>query len=92
MPGWLGGETPEDTYNHVVGEGEFACHMTRHLPDEDMSRCRGSILFLKKMCKIPKYNIDLQRAVNAIDYKEAASDKNILLRHEFLNHHNQQKD
>lgn len=86
LKGWLGGETPEDTFNHVVGEGDFACHMTRHKKEKDMSRCKGSMLFLRKMAKMPKFNRKLADALKKIDYQEA-KESNILARNEFIKHH-----
>lgn len=85
LPGWLGGETPEATYHSVMdAEIDFACHMTRHKTDKNMSRCKGSLLFLKQSCKSPKFNTELSQCVENINRKEIS---NILLPHEFINHH-----
>ncbi len=89
LPGWLGGETPEDTFNHIVTEGDFSCHKQRHKAQENQSRCRGSILFLRKMGKLPRYNSDLAKAVMEVPFKEAFYDKNILSRNDFIKHHTQ---
>lgn len=85
LPGWLGGETLQDTYDQVMHEGPFACHMTRHKKDKDMSRCFGSLMFMRKGCKSPKYDIQLKGAVNKIEMKGT---ENILSVREFFVHHN----
>lgn len=84
IPGWLGAETAESTFHHVTNEGDFACHKTRSKPLSLMSRCKGSLLFLKKACKSPKYNEELKVALK----KEKGDTSNILLVNEFFNHHN----
>src|SRR6185369_17781581 len=56
LKGWLGGETPQSTLDFVNGEADFACHKTRHKEESAMSRCKGFLMFTRKMCKIPKYN------------------------------------
>lgn len=84
--GWLGGLTATETYHGVMTqEMDFACHKTRskRSPD-DMSRCRGSLLFLKKNCKLPRYNAELGKAVASL--KNADTDS-ILLGHDFIKHH-----
>jgi len=83
--GWLGGETVQDTFQHVNNEGDFACHMTRHKAKKEMSRCRGSLLFLKKACKMPQFNPDLAQALKTIG---SDVDKSYILSvPEFYKHH-----
>ena len=86
LKGWLGGETPQSTLDFVNGEADFACHKTRHKEESAMSRCKGFLMFTRKMCKIPKYNKDLQTAVMKIDFKSPQLDE-ILTRIEFIPHH-----
>lgn len=69
LPGWLGGETPETTYDHIMTEGDFSCHKTRHKAVKEQDRCRGSLLFLRQACKIPRYNVPLKEALMKIDWK-----------------------
>lgn len=89
LKGWLGGETAESTFEMVKHETDFACHKTRdkEKPSE-MSRCRGFLLFTRKICKIPKYNQELKEIVEKIDFK-TANNANILGLAEFFEHHNQ---
>lgn len=83
-PGWLGGETVQDTFQHVSGEGDFACHMTRQKKRAQMSRCRGSLLFMKKSGKRPQYNDGLVRIFRELGQPDTS---NILSVPEFFNHH-----
>jgi hypothetical protein len=84
--GWLGGETPESTFDFVKHEADFACHKTRNKKQQDMSRCRGFLLFTRKIGKLPHYNKELGKAVAAIDY-ETANNSNILSLPEFFEYH-----
>ena len=86
LPGWLGGETTESTLDFVRHEADFACHKTRHKPETEMSRCRGFLMFTKKICTIPKYNAELAAAVKKIDHKSKQMDE-ILGITEFVPHH-----
>lgn len=84
--GWLGGETVKDTYDQVMGEGPFACHMTRHKRARDMSRCRGSLLFMKKSCKLPKYDLKLKKELEVISHTDPHMNQ-ILSNQEFHSYH-----
>lgn len=86
LRGWLGGETVQSTLDFVNREVDFACHKTRHKKEENMSRCKGYLLFMKKQCKLPKYNKDLEKCVREIDYNEA-QESNILSVPNFIKHH-----
>lgn len=83
-PGWLGGETVQDTFAHIKGEGDFACHMTRHKRKADMSRCRGSLLFMRKSGQMPKYNAKLAKALQEVRGYDVSE---ILSVPEFFKHH-----
>lgn len=87
IKGWLGGETAQSTFDMVRHEADFACHMTRHKKVEEMSRCRGFLLFSKKISKIPKFNKELAKALEEIPFKEAIKETNILSLPEFIKHH-----
>lgn len=63
LNGWLGGLSAKETSELVLGEANFACHLTRHKKAEEMSRCKGSQIFLLNNCKMPKFNEDLIDAV-----------------------------
>lgn len=56
LKGWLGNLTAQQTYGYVLNEADFACHMTRKKPDDKMSRCKGSQIFLINHCKLPYRN------------------------------------
>lgn len=85
LPGYLGGFTPEETYQGVMThEEDFACHLTRHKPVKEMSRCRGSLLFLKKNGKMPKYNTKLAEELRKMGKPDTS---NILSNFEFMSHH-----
>ncbi len=86
LKGWLGGETPESTMEFMFHEADFACHNTRHKKLEEMSRCRGFLLFTRKAGKLPKYNKELGEIVSKIDFKTAC-ESNILSVPEFKKHH-----
>ena len=86
LKGWLGGETAQSTFDMVKSETDFACHKTRSKKPTEMSRCRGFLLFTRKIAKIPKYNTELHKAVMAIDYK-TASESDILSLPDFIKHH-----
>lgn len=83
--GWLGGLSAKETSDLVLGEANFACHKTRHKKLDEMSRCKGSQLFLINHCKAPKFNKPLAEAIN-----ETKKEKHILenyLGFDFLTHH-----
>lgn len=84
LPGWLGGNTALQTFRHVTNEGDFACHKTRHKKSILMSRCFGSLLFLRKIGKLPKYDVKLSEAISVLNIKHIG---NILSLHEFFKHH-----
>lgn len=89
LPGWLGGETAQSTFDMVSHEVDFACHMTRDKDVEKMSRCRGFLLFTIKSCKTPKYNVELKKIIDSM--KKVTNDlTNILSIPEFFKHHNKQ--
>lgn len=91
IPGWLGGVSVKDTYQGVMHDEEnFACHLTRHRPEEEMSRCRGSLLFLRVNCKSPRYNQPLIKAIDEIPLK-TVKNCNILNGREFVEHHEKKK-
>lgn len=87
IKGWLGGETAKSTFEMVTHECDFACHMTRHKKQEEMSRCRGFLMFSRKIGKMPKYNIPLANALKEIPFKEAMENESILELKEFFTHH-----
>lgn len=62
--GWLGGLTAQETNDAVLNEADFACHMTRKKQNAQMSRCKGSQLFLIHHCKSPKFNMPLKKALD----------------------------
>jgi hypothetical protein len=83
--GWLGGITVQETYSAVMHHEEnFACHLTRHKKEQQMSRCRGSLLFMKKGGKLPRYNRQLAEAIDKVG---KVSMDNILSVVEFFKHH-----
>ena len=84
--GWLGGETAKSTLDYAFNEADFACHKTRHKAIDKMSRCRGFLLFMRKMAKSPRYNKPLAECLNAIDFNMATK-SNILSVPDFLKHH-----
>lgn len=86
LPGWLGGETAEDTQNAVLNEANFACHMTRHKKPEQMSRCKGSQIFLNIHCKVPKFNLPLLKALRQT--RTEGHNQKEYLGFDFLEHHN----
>lgn len=84
IKGWLGGETAQSTFDMVSHEVDFACHKTRHKEVEEMSRCRGFLLFTKKACKLPKYNEELKAIIENLKKPDTS---NILSIPEFFQHH-----
>lgn len=84
--GWLGGISAEDTSNYVLNEADFACHMTRKKQDSQMSRCKGSQLFLINHCKLPKFNQPLIKALDQT--KKEGHDTSQYLGFDFIKHHN----
>lgn len=84
--GWLGNLTPEQTYEYVLNEADFACHKTRHKKLNEMSRCKGAQLFLLNHCKIPKFNMELKLALEQTEKEK--HDLNLILGFDFLSHHN----
>ena len=83
--GWLGGLTAQETHDLVLDEANFACHMTRKKPDAQMSRCKGSQLFLIHHCKLPKKNEALRIALQQT--KKEGHDIELYLGFDFLQHH-----
>lgn len=83
--GWLGGLTAQQTWDYVLKEADFACHMTRKKPDKNMSRCKGSQIFLINHCKLPKFNIPLMKALDQT--KKEGHDLDKFLGFDFLTHH-----
>jgi hypothetical protein len=83
-PGWLGGETVEDTFRHIKGEADFACHLTRNKKKSEMSRCRGSMMFMRKSGQLPKYNVRLLKDLQEMGKPDASE---ILSVPEFFKHH-----
>lgn len=85
LPGWLGGYTADETYHSITSaEEDFACHLTRNKRLKDMSRCKGSMLFLKKSGKMPKYNTQLAADLRAMGKPDTSE---ILSNFEFFKHH-----
>ena len=83
--GWLGGLTAKETHDFVLAEADFACHMTRKKPDAQMSRCKGSQIFLIHHCKSPKVNEPLKKAL--AQTKSEKHDMNKYLGFDFLKYH-----
>lgn len=87
LPTWLGGLTAKQTHDYVLSEANFACHMTRKKTAEQMSRCKGSQIFLIHHCKSVRMNIPLQKAL-AQTKKEGHNLENYL-GFDFLQHHSE---
>jgi hypothetical protein len=95
-PGWLGPWETLDLHHFVMGEGNFACHLTipknevneAHL-DEVTTRCAGSVLYLGKNCKSPRHEplASILKKAKA-DPEYPARLENILNLREFQRHHN----
>lgn len=85
LRGWLGGLSAQMTHDLVLAEANFACHMTRHQPDELMSRCKGSQLFLLNHCKSPKFNEPLAAALEQT--RREKHDLSQYLGFDFIEHH-----
>lgn len=85
LKGWLGGLTAQETHDYVLSEANFACHMTRKKSNENMSRCKGSQIFLNIHCKVPKVNMKLLRAVRQT--RKENHDTSKYLGFDFLTHH-----
>jgi hypothetical protein len=83
-PGWLGGETAEDTFRHIKAEADFACHLTRDKKLKEMSRCRGSMLFMRKSGQMPRYNTQLAKDLQDMGKPDTSA---ILSVPEFFKHH-----
>lgn len=92
-PGYLGASLPEEFAQTTIDHEEnMPCHLTVDYDDDDewkenlhkARRCRGSLIFLRNMCKLP-HDSDLAAAV-----KETSADRSLVFSHrqEFLDHHN----
>lgn len=88
--GWLGNNTAQQTHDYVLGEADFACHMTRHKQDKNMSRCKGSQLFLLHHCKSPRINMPLRNALNKTreEVRNGIHKLQEYLGFDFFKHHN----
>jgi len=85
LKGWLGGLTARETWDYVLSEFDFACHMTRKKPDAKMSRCKGSQIFLLHHCKSPKINMPLKKALDQT--RKEGHEMDNYLGFDFLTHH-----
>lgn len=96
LPGWLGPWDANSLHQFVMNEGDFACHLTipqdeRNLVivEEITMRCAGSVLYLGKNCKSPRYE-PLASVLGKVkaDPEYRTRLDNILNLREFINHHN----
>lgn len=85
LNGWLGGLTAKETHDLVLDEANFACHMTRKKPDDKMSRCKGSQIFLIHHCKMPRKNEPLRKALQQTKNEKHNLDD--YLGFDFIQHH-----
>lgn len=85
LRGWLGDLTAQETHDHVLNEANFACHMTRKKPNDKMSRCKGSQIFLIHHCKSPWKNKPLIAALKQT--KKEGHNLDNYLGFDFLKHH-----
>lgn len=88
-PGWLGGETMDDTYHHLMtAELPFPCHNTRNGESiESTSHCVGAMLFAGKAGKQFR-NTELEEVRQ--HYRNTVPQEvkdNILSPPEFRSHH-----
>jgi len=91
LPGWLGAwESPEQLFGFIITvEREFPCHLTmtdkdeKDKPESEMSYCRGAVMFMKKLGKLPR-NPVLAKMVNSVNREEL---DNILDHTGFFTHH-----
>lgn len=91
LPGWLGEwSSPEELFGFVItAEQSFPCHLSMtdrngdDKPQSDMSYCRGAVMFMKKIGKLPR-NRELAKMVNSVNREEL---DNILDLPGFLSHH-----
>lgn len=90
-PGYLGASTPEEFMQQVRTEHSMPCHMTVDYEDAGWQeqlettakRCRGSLVFLKNNCKLPR-EPDYSAAVQETTANRTAVFSNA---QEFLEHH-----
>lgn len=89
LKGWLGGISAKKTHDLVLDEANFACHMTRKKSEAQMSRCKGSQLFLIHHCKLPRKNEPLMAALSETkkEVKLMRHNLNDYLGFDFLEHH-----
>lgn len=85
LNGWLGNLTAKETHDAVLNEADFACHMTRKRAIPQMSRCKGSQIFLLNHCKSPKFNIKLRDALDQTRKEKHNGDD--YLGFDFIKHH-----
>jgi hypothetical protein len=87
IPGFLADYTPKVIHDIVMSEQHFPCHKTLPAvntltPQEalEFPRCKGSIMYMKKGCKLPN-DKNLFNDISKEDLDE------ILSIPEFFNHH-----
>lgn len=81
LPGWLGGETVDDTVSAALSEQPFLCHLTRGKSNKE---CAGRLLFAKSSAKMFR-NSELESAARKLVAELGTKD--ILGLRDFGNHH-----